>query len=62
MSDTKIDPNKFLIEDISEGQGDEVQSGDYVTIHYNGTLLNGNKFDSSYDRGAPFKTRIGVGW
>lgn len=32
-----------------------------VTMHYHGTLLNGQKFDSSRDRGTPFKTKIGVG-
>ena len=26
-----------------------------------GTLLNGNKFDSSVERGQPFQTKIGVG-
>lgn len=35
--------------------------GQTVTIHYVGTLLNGNKFDSSRDRGSPFKTVIGKG-
>ena len=53
--------DKFKLEDIKVGQGDEVRSGDYIRIHYLGTLENGQKFDSSYDRGAPFKTRIGVG-
>ena len=53
--------DKFLIEDIKKGNGDEVQSGDYVIIHYSGTLKDGTKFDSSYERGSPFKTRIGVG-
>lgn len=53
--------SKFKIEDIKVGEGDEVTSGDYVTIHYHGTLEDGSVFDSSYDRGTPFKTRIGVG-
>lgn len=52
---------KFKIEDLKVGKGKEVVSGDYITIHYFGTLENGHKFDSSYDRGEPFKTRIGVG-
>ncbi len=52
---------KFRLEDLKTGAGDEVHSGDRVIIHYVGTLEDGNKFDSSYDRGQPFKTRIGVG-
>jgi len=51
----------FQIKDIKVGTGNEVTSGDYVTIHYVGKLENGKKFDSSYDRGEPFETRIGVG-
>jgi FKBP-type peptidyl-prolyl cis-trans isomerase len=49
------------IEDIEEGTGPEVKSGDTVVIHYTGTLSDGTKFDSSVDRKAPFETRIGVG-
>jgi FKBP-type peptidyl-prolyl cis-trans isomerase len=52
---------KLKIENIKEGEGSEVLGGDHITIHYSGTLENGTKFDSSYDRGEPFKTRIGVG-
>lgn len=51
---------KFKIKDIKIGEGAEVQSGDYVKIHYIGKLTNGQEFDSSYTNGAPFKTRIGV--
>lgn len=53
--------DKFQIEDLKTGEGEEARSGDYVLMHYVGTLKDGTKFDSSYDRGAPFKTRIGVG-
>ncbi len=52
---------KFKVEDQKVGIGEEVVGGDYISIHYTGTLENGHKFDSSYDRGTPFKTRIGVG-
>lgn len=56
-----IDQSKFQIEDLTVGTGTEVIGGDYITIHYVGILVDGRKFDSSYDRGQPFKTRIGVG-
>jgi FKBP-type peptidyl-prolyl cis-trans isomerase len=49
------------IEDIEEGTGPEVKSGDTVVMHYTGTLTNGTKFDSSVDRNEPFETQIGVG-
>ncbi|MBI2011935.1 FKBP-type peptidyl-prolyl cis-trans isomerase [Candidatus Daviesbacteria bacterium] len=53
--------SKFRTEDTKIGEGNEVQSGDYIVIHYNGTLENGTKFDSSYDRDTPLRVRIGVG-
>jgi FKBP-type peptidyl-prolyl cis-trans isomerase len=52
---------KLEIEDIKVGTGQEVKSGDTVVIHYTGTLEDGTKFDSSYDRDEPFETQIGVG-
>lgn len=54
-------PSGLKIEDIKVGSGPEVKSGDTVTINYKGTLTDGTKFDSSYDRGTPFATQIGVG-
>ncbi|KAI0074393.1 hypothetical protein K474DRAFT_1601565 [Panus rudis PR-1116 ss-1] len=36
--------------------------GDQIKVHYTGTLFdNGNKFDSSYDRGQPLPLTLGVG-
>ncbi|THH29112.1 hypothetical protein EUX98_g5076 [Antrodiella citrinella] len=50
------------IETINRGDGVNFpKRGDLVVIHYVGTLENGQKFDSSRDRGDPFKTEIGVG-
>ncbi|KAJ4393730.1 Peptidyl-prolyl cis-trans isomerase fpr2 [Gnomoniopsis smithogilvyi] len=39
----------------------KTQNGDKVSMHYKGTLENGNKFDASYDRGTPFSFKIGSG-
>lgn len=38
---------------VTEGKGDHPKASDKVTVHYKGTLLNGETFDSSYDRGQP---------
>lgn len=39
---------RYVIE--SEGTGDYPQSGQIVKVHYTGTLMDGTKFDSSFDR------------
>lgn len=49
------------VEDLVDGTGDPVESGDTVTVHYLGTLTDGTVFDASWRRGMPFTTIIGVG-
>jgi len=38
---------------IAEGNGEIPDYDDVVKVHYNGYLIDGHKFDSSYDRGEP---------
>lgn len=44
---------------LEEGSGKEVRPGDFVSIHYEGTLINGEKFDSTYDRDKVFSFDLG---
>ncbi len=47
------------------GDGSEAKGGEQVIVHYTGWLYNnrekGKKFDSSVDRGEPFKFPLGAG-
>ncbi|EEC12190.1 FKBP-type peptidyl-prolyl cis-trans isomerase, putative [Ixodes scapularis] len=50
------------VQTIKPGDGQTFpKTGQTVVVHYTGTLANGQQFDSSRDRGKPFKFRIGKG-
>ena len=44
-----------------KGTGRQLKAGDTVVLNYTGTLTNGVKFDSSYDRNEPLAFKLGAG-
>ncbi|MEW8381522.1 MAG: FKBP-type peptidyl-prolyl cis-trans isomerase, partial [Candidatus Thiodiazotropha taylori] len=57
----KITDSGLKIEDLVEGDGQLAESGQRVSVHYTGWLLDGDKFDSSVDRNQPFEFALGKG-
>ncbi len=49
------------IKDTKIGEGEEARSGKTLTVNYAGRLVDGTKFDSSFDRGVPFTFVLGQG-
>ena len=50
---------------LEAGEGDKPSATDFVTTHYEGRLINGEVFDSSYERGEPSRfplNRVIPGW
>ena len=43
------------------GTGAEAVAGKTVSVHYEGKLLDGKVFDSSFERGTPIELKLGVG-
>ena len=46
---------------IQKGNGAKAESGKNVSVHYEGSLLNGKVFDSSYKRNSPIDFELGIG-
>lgn len=52
-------PSGLLYQDLVIGTGAEARTGNEVSAHYTGWLVDGSKFDSSRDRGTPYSFRLG---
>jgi FKBP-type peptidyl-prolyl cis-trans isomerase FkpA len=48
---------RYVIHDY--GTGSAPVYGQYVIVHYKGTLMDGTVFDSTYDRGEPAEFQVG---
>lgn len=60
-SPISMQTDKLIIQDEVVGTGAEAVIGKKITVNYAGTLTDGTKFDSSYDRGTPFSFTLGAG-
>src|SRR4051812_41830414 len=55
-------PFELGIDDITAGDGDEAVAGKTVTVHYVGVAFRtGEEFDASWNRGEPFRFKLGKG-
>ncbi len=64
-SDVVTLPDGLKYKIIKAGQGPKPTLSSTVVVNYEGTLTNGSKFDSSYDRGEPATFQVGQvipGW
>jgi len=59
--ETKTTKNGVKYETLKVGTGDELKPGRIAVFHYVGTLENGKVFDSTRERGSPYKVAIGTG-
>ena len=46
---------------VQKGDGAKAEKGKMVSVHYEGSLINGTVFDSSYKRKEPISFQLGVG-
>lgn len=51
-------PNGIQYKVLKEGTGPKPKSDSEVKVHYHGTHINGEVFDSSYDRGEPISLSL----
>jgi len=54
-------PSGLRYKILQEGNGKKAEKGTMVSVHYKGQLLDGQVFDSSYQRKQPIDFTIGIG-
>ena len=55
-------PVDLLVEDLVIGEGEVAEAGRQAVVHYVGvSASSGEEFDSSWDRGDPFRFALGAG-
>jgi peptidylprolyl isomerase len=55
-------PTDLVVQPLIKGAGAQVQSGETVSVQYTGVIwATGKQFDSSWDKGTPLETVIGIG-
>ncbi len=54
-------PTGLRYEDMVAGSGPSPQKGQTCVVHYHGRLVDGSVFDSSRQRGEPFRFPLGQG-
>ena len=55
-------PFDLVIEDLVVGEGEPAAAGAKVTVHYVGVAFStGEEFDASWNRGEPFRFKLGKG-
>lgn len=61
-------PAELAITELAPGEGEAIAAGSTAVVHYTGWLFDpaaedgkGTKFDSSVDRGQPFRFPLGAG-
>ncbi len=58
---TKRTPSGLSYSILKKGKGETAKTGDELTVHYEGFLINGERFDSSFDRKEPYSFVLGKG-
>ena len=60
-NDTTVTDEGLEITDNEVGNGAEAEPMDFLTIHFEGSLENGEVFESTYERDEPIVVQVGAG-